>query len=146
MSWTDPSDVTDAWIGEDAPADPIKTQTWIDKAEREVKYRVPDIQSRISAEAAESPARQDLQQTAIDVVVAMVTRVFRNPEGIRQANTTTGPITDSVTYGGNTPGGLGLTEDELAKLQARTQGAFTISLIPPTSPFSPDYVGGVNLL
>jgi len=69
-------------------------------------------------------------------VVAMVTRVFRNPEGIRQTNVTTGPYTNSKTYGGDTPGGLGLTADELAKLQgASSSGAFTISLIPPTSPF-----------
>jgi len=131
-SWTAPADVTGAWIGEGAPTETAKIQTWIDKAEREIKYRVPDIQARIDAEA---PA-VDLKNTAIDVVVAMVTRVFRNPEGIRQTNVTTGPYTNSKTYGGDTPGGLGLTADELAKLQgASSSGAFTISLIPPTSPF-----------
>ena len=131
-SWTAPADVTGAWIGEGAPTETDKIQKWIDKAEREIKYRVPDIQARIDAEA---PA-VDLKNTAIDVVVAMVTRVFRNPEGIRQTNVTTGPYTNSKTYGGDTPGGLGLTADELAKLQgASSSGAFTISLIPPTSPF-----------
>lgn len=140
MSWTDPDDVTDAWIGDDAPDDAEKIQTWIDKAEREIKYRVPDIQTRIDAEAALTPPRTDLLETAKDVVVAMVTRVFRNPEGISQRTTTesTGPFsnTDYVSYAGRSlPVGLGLTEDELAKLQAKQQGAFTISLIPSTSPF-----------
>ena len=131
-SWTQPSDVTGAWIGGGAPSDNDQIQTWIDKAEREIKYRVPDIQARIDAE---SPAT-DLLDTANDVVVAMVTRVFRNPEGIRQTNVTTGPYTASKTYGGNQPGGLALTEDELAKLQSvQSSGAFTVSMIPATSPF-----------
>lgn len=144
MSWTAPTDVNDAWIGEGAPSDPAKVQKWIDKAEREIRYRVPDIQARIDAEAAEVPSRTELEETAVDVVVAMVIRVFRNPEGIRQTNVTTGPFTGSKTYGGDSPGGLALLDDELAKLQGtRSSGAFTIDLIPTTSPFSPHYVSPV---
>ncbi len=135
MSWTEPSDVTDAWIGEGAPTNTTKILKWIDKAEREIRYRVPDVQERIDAEAAETPARTDLIETAKDVVVSMVTRVFRNPEGIRQVNETTGPFTSSRTYGGDVPGGLGITDDELAKLQGARGGAFSIDLIPSTSPF-----------
>ena len=136
MAWTTAEDVTGAWIGEGVPTDTAKVETWISKAEREIKYRVPGIQDRIDAEAAETPARTDLLDTANDVVVAMVTRVFRNPEGIRQTNVTTGPFTGSKTYGGDVPGGLGLTDEELAKLQgSRSSGAFTIDLIPSTSPF-----------
>lgn len=135
-SWTSPTDVTNAWIGEGAPDNSTQLQTWIDKAEREIRFRVPDIQARVDAEAALVPPVTDLLETAKDVVVSMVTRVFRNPEGIRQRNTTTGPFTESATYGGDTPGGLGLTDDELAKLQGvRARGAFTISMIPANSPF-----------
>lgn len=143
-SWTSPADVTGAWIGEGAPDDSDQVQVWIDKAEREIKYRVTDIQARITAEADEDPARTDLLETAKDVVVAMVTRVFRNPEGIRQRNTTTGPFTDSATYGGDVPGGLELTDSELAKLRGVSQsGAFTVNMIPVTSPFHPDYVSSL---
>lgn len=138
MAWTTAKDVKDSWIGEGAPTDDAKILSWVGKAEREIKFRVPSIQARIDAEAAEIPARTDLLETAKDVVVAMVTRVFRNPEGIRQTNLTTGPYTTSKTYGGDVPGGLGLTDDELAKLQGARGGAFTIDLIPATSPF---YVG-----
>ena len=138
MAWTTAKDVKDSWIGEGAPTDDAKILSWVGKAEREIKFRVPSIQGRIDAEAAEIPARTDLLDTAKDVVVAMVTRVFRNPEGIRQTNLTTGPYTTSKTYGGDVPGGLGLTDDELAKLQGARGGAFTIDLIPATSPF---YVG-----
>jgi len=130
-TWTNPTDVTGAWIGEGAPTDTTQIQAWLDKAEREIKYRVPDIQTRITAEL---PAT-DLLDTAKDVVVSMVTRVFRNPEGIRQTNVTTGPYTASKTYGGNQPGGLGITDEELAKLQGKRGGAFTVSMIPSTSPF-----------
>lgn len=140
MTWTQPSDVTDAWIGEDAPTDLMKVQSWIGRAEREVRYRVSDIQTRIDAEAAETPARTDLLDLARDVVVAMVTRVFRNPEGVRQENVTTGPFTGSRTYGGNVPGALALTDEELAKLQGASTGAFNIDLIPSTSPFATGYV------
>ncbi len=137
-SWTEPADVTGAWIGEGAPDDDDLIQTWIDKAEREIRRKVPTIQARIDAEAAEVPSRDDLLETAKDVTVAMVTRVFRNPEGIRQANVTTGPFTSSKTYGGDVPGGLGITDDELDKLRGERGGAFSIDLIPSTSPF---YVG-----
>lgn len=138
MAWAAAKDVKDSWIGEGVPTDDAKILSWIGKAEREIKFRVPSIQARIDAEAAEIPARTDLLDTAKDVVVAMVTRVFRNPEGIRQTNITTGPMTASKTYGGDVPGGLGLTDDELAKLQGARGGAFAIDLIPASSPF---YVG-----
>lgn len=131
-SWTTPADVTGSWIGGDVPTDDAQIQKWIDKAEREIKFRVPDIQIRIDAEAP----RTDLLETAKDVVAAMVVRVFRNPEGIRQTNLTSGPFTTSKTYGGDVPGGLGLTDDELAKLQGQRGGAFSVNLIPSWSPFA----------
>ncbi|KUF05705.1 hypothetical protein [Leucobacter sp. G161] len=132
MAWTESSDVVGSWIGDGAPADTVKLESWIDKAEREIKFRVPGIQERIDAEAPGT----DLLETAKDVVVSMVTRVFRNPEGIRQTNLTSGPFTTSKTYGGDLPGGLSLTDDELAKLQGQRGGAFTVSMIPPWSPFA----------
>jgi hypothetical protein len=128
--------VTGAWIGDDAPDDTAKIQTWIDKAEREIRRKVPDIQDRIDAEADESEPNTDLLADVVDVVVAMVTRVFRNPRGLRQTATTTGPFTGSETFGGDTPGQLTITEDELATLQGeQNTGAFQVDLIPSTSPF-----------
>lgn len=144
MSWTTAQDVKDAWIGPGAPTDDVLIQNWIDRAERLIRRQVTDLQKRIDGEAEEVPPRTDLLDTARDVTVAMVIRVFRNPEGIRQTNqtTTTGPFSDTKmqTYGGDVPGGLGLTGDELAALQGASAGAFSIDLIPSTSPFSPNYV------
>lgn len=132
MAWTTADDVIDAWVGDDAPTDDLKVETWIGKAERLVKHHFPDMQSRID----ETP---DLLDVVKDVVVAAVHRVFRNPEGIRQRNETTGPFTGSVTFGGDIPGGLALTDDELARLSGAgntaRQRAYGISMIPKTSPF-----------
>jgi hypothetical protein len=140
MSWTTPTDVTAAWIGEGKPTETTLIQVWIDKAERALRRHVPDLQDRIDAEAEDD--KTDLLQTARDSVVSMVTRVFRNPEGIRQTNVTTGPFSGTKTYGGTTPGGLEPTDDELAGLVTYVTGrAYTIDTIPTTSPYSPHYLG-----
>jgi hypothetical protein len=135
MSWTTPDDVADSWIGPDAPTDDVLLQKWIDRAEREVRYRVPDVQIRLDAEASLLPPATDLLDMTRDVVVAMVTRVFRNPEGIRTVNQAsgTGPFSESKshTYGGDQPGGLAMTADEVAKLSGGgAGGAFSIDLMP----------------
>lgn len=133
--WATAADVVEAWIGEDIPDDDALVQTWVDKAEREIRFRVPDLEQRIIDASGD-----DLLQTTVDVVVSMVQRVFRNPRGIRSTSITTGPLAGSETYGGDLPGGLGLTDDELSKLQGvRSTGAFTIDMIPASSPFSEAY-------
>ena len=134
-SWATPDDVTGSWIGDGTPTNNALIQKWIDRAEREIRFRVPDLQVCVDVEVNLTSAKTDLMETVIDVAVAMVTRVFRNPEGIRQANVTTGPFTESRTYGGDVPGGLGITADELAKLQGARSDAFTVSMIPSSSPF-----------
>ena len=131
MAWTTAQNVLDAWIGDDEPDDVALVATWIDKAEREIRFRIPGIQTRITA------AEVDLLENAVDVVVAMVTRVFRNPDGTRSMSTGEGPFTEQRTFGGDTPGTLTLTADELGKLRGLTAGrAFSVSLIPCTSPFA----------
>ena len=141
MAWTTADDVIAAWIGDDAPSDASKVDVWIGKAEREVRRRVPDLQARVDAN------EPDLLENIQDVVTAMVHRVFRNPEGVRTVSTGTGPFSGSTTYGGDQPGGLYLTEDEVAKLSAvSSSGAFTVDMIPASSPFSPNYVAPVNIL
>lgn len=137
MSWTTPTDVTDPWIGDDVPTDTEKVQIWIDKAEREMRRKVEDLQKRIDDEADAEPdvEKRELLKSAVDVAVAMVTRVFRNPSGERSRSDSlgTGPLTEttSVTYGGDMPGQLALTPAELESLQSvQRGGAFEINLIP----------------
>jgi hypothetical protein len=139
MAWVTPEDVLSAWIGEGAPTDTEQVDVWIGKAERMIRREVPDLQARIDAEADQDPAVTELLETAKDVTIAAVTRVFRNPEGRRQTATTSGPYTDSVTYGGDNPGGLTLLDEERAWLRGDTggQSAFSIDLAPSEQPTLP---------
>lgn len=135
--WATPQDVIDAWIGDDAPTDSAKLALWIGRAERLVRSNVKTLQGRLDSEADLVPPSTELLFTVRDVVVEMVSRVFRNPKGIRQANVTTGPYTESQTFGGEQPGQLMVTADELAQLTGAGSGqrAYTVSMIPTSSPF-----------
>lgn len=139
MAWTTPSDVIDSWVGDDAPGDQALLAVWIGRAERRLRRLLPDLQARIDAEESAVPPSTELLDTVRDVVAAMVTRVFRNPEGIRSSNTTTGPFTSGTTFGGENPGTLEPTSGELDLLRpAGDDGrAYTICTIPPSSPFFP---------
>jgi hypothetical protein len=139
MAWTTAAEVTAAWIGGDAPSESALVDVWIGKAERLLRAKVPGLDVRVDADPAVEP---DLLGNVKDVVSAMVQRVFRNPEGIRQRQETTGPFTGSVTYGGDQPGSLWVTDAELAMISpaGTNRGAFTVDTIPVTSPFSPYYV------
>jgi hypothetical protein len=138
VAWTTAADVIDAWIGDDAPTDSNKVGIWIEKAEREIRSQLPDISSRIAADLT-----GDLLANTMDVVIEMVQRVFRNPEGVRQISEGTGPFSGSKTYGGNHPGVLYMTDENLAKLSpaGSNSGAFTVDTIPVSSPASPYYNG-----
>jgi hypothetical protein len=143
VAWTTAADVIDAWIGDDAPTDSNKVGIWIAKAEREVRVQVPDITDRIAADST-----GDLLANTMDVVISMVQRVFRNPEGVRQVSEGTGPFSGSKTYGGNHPGALYLTDEELQKISpaGSNTGAFTVDTIPLSSPASPYYVPSESYL
>lgn len=136
-NWTTPEELVDAWIGDDEPLDLDKVEIWIGKAERLIRFHIPDLAARVADDTT-----GELLEDVKDVVTAMVQRVFRNPEGIRQRQETTGPFTGSVTFGGDVPGGLALTDDEMLRLSGggtSTQRAFGISQLPATSLFSPFY-------
>jgi hypothetical protein len=139
MAWTTAAEVTAAWIGGDAPSETALVDVWIGKAERLLRAKVPGLAARVDADPEVEP---DLLGNVKDVVSAMVQRVFRNPEGIRQRQETTGPFTGSVTYGGDQPGSLWVTDFELSMVSpaGTNRGAFTVDTIPVTSPFSPYYV------
>lgn len=141
MAWTVASDVTGAWVGDGAPTDTVKVGVWIDKAERLLRAKLPDLQARVDA-----GSEADLPGNIADVVTEMVHEVFRNPEGVRQRQEGTGPFSGSVTYGGDKPGALRVTAEQLERLAAPggSRGVFTIDMIPSISPFSPNYVAPLN--
>lgn len=124
-TWVEPNDIIDGWIGPDVPDDEDKLDVWIERAEDMLLERVPNIEARIAA--------LTLPMVRVErVVSAMVTRVFRNPKGERTRSSTTGPHSDSVTFGGDNPGELVLLPSELASLtpaasKRRSGKAFSIS-------------------
>ena len=132
MSWTTPDDVIASWIGDDVPTDTGLIQRWVDRAERLLRREFPGLQGRI-----DSGDEPDLEATVIDVVVAMATRVFRNPAGHRSVSgqETTGQFSGSntITFGGNNPGALELLDDERDALRPpdapATGQAFNVSTI-----------------
>ncbi|WP_058725246.1 hypothetical protein [Curtobacterium luteum] len=132
MSWTSTDDVIGSWIGDDAPTNTAQVQVWIDRAERMLRQRFTTLQTRIDE------GEPDLLETVKDTVSAMVQRVFRNPEGIRQTSVTTGPFSEQRTYGGNQPGALYIADEEAGALTGRVvSGAYEIDpLIGYTYPGS----------
>ena len=142
-NWTTADEVVASWIGDDAPADLQKIEAWIGKAERLLRSKLPDLYGRVQADPVTEP---DLLSNVRDVVVTMVQRVFRNPEGLRTRQESTGPFGGSVTYGGDQPGALWATDAELAMLTVAgsSRGAFTIDMLPSTSPFSDSYVAPIG--
>jgi hypothetical protein len=143
MGWTLAADVIGTWIGPDAPTDSVLVGTWIEKAERLLRSKIPDLSARIAADPVTEP---DLLGNVKDVVTEMVQEVFRNPERIRQRQEGTGPFTGSVTYGGDQPGALRVTAEQITLLSVSgiSTGAFTIDMIPASSPFSGSYVPPLN--
>lgn len=126
-AWTDPQEVVDTWVGDDAPSDVELVRKWVDKAERLLRRKVPTLAERITA------GEEDLLENTRDVVGDMVARKFRNPEGIRQVQEGVGPFSESRTYGGDNPGALVVTDEELERLsngEAGTRRAFSIDMLP----------------
>lgn len=127
MIWTTADDVISSWIGNDAPTDTDLVGVWVQRAERLLRRRIPSLTSRVDADESE------LLETIVDVVSNMVQRVFRNPEGIRQKNETTGPFSTQATYGGDQPGYLWVTDEELNSLTDGATGqqrAFSVDTMP----------------
>ena len=129
--WATSDDVIDSWIGDDAPDDPLLVEKWIARAERMIRREFPSIPARIVADA-----EPDLADTVNDIVVAVVTRVFRNPSGHRSVSgqETTGQFSGSntITYGGDNPGALELLDSERAALAlpGEKRGRRAYSFVP----------------
>ena len=129
--WATPDDVIDSWIGDDAPDDPLLVEKWIARAERMIRREFPSIPARIVADA-----EPDLADTVNDIVVAVVTRVFRNPSGHRSISgqETTGQFSGSntITFGGDNPGALELLDSERAALAlpGEKRGRRAYSFVP----------------
>lgn len=122
--WASPEDVQARWVGPDAPDDTPRLTTLIGDAQRLIIAEYPTMQDRIDT--------ADIDPELVkQVVCGMVARVFRNPEGLRTGMEQDGPFSRQVTYGGDEPGSLHLSDDDRALLVGRPRGrAFTIDPAP----------------
>ena len=127
MTWATLSDVTDRWVGSGAPTDEALVTALISDAEAVILSEYPRIQERIDDETL--PAG-----TVVMVVVRMVSRVLRNPEGLTYWQQTTGPFGQARNYGSATQD-IWLSPEEKELLAPKSKGkAFEVNLAPNPLP------------
>jgi hypothetical protein len=120
-NWTTYQDVLDTWVGDNKPEDTDLITALIEKAETIILASFPKIQDRITAET------MSIKVVRL-VVVNMVERVLRNPEGKSSYSYTTGPFAESANYSGSKTG-IWLTDEEESLLAPNTKGkAFSVDL------------------
>lgn len=123
MSWTNPQDVLDRWVGSGAPVDEDLVQALINDAEAIILSEFPRIQERISSGRLPMNA-------VLFVVSKQVSRVLRNPEGLTYWQQTTGPFGQARNYG-SAGQDIWLTPEEKELLAPKKSGkAFSIDLAP----------------
>lgn len=123
MAWASFNDVLDRWVGPGAPTDEDLVQALINDAEAVILSKYPRIQDRIS---------NDLLPLGLVtmVVVRMVMRVLRNPEGLTYWQQNTGPFGQGKNYGtGNADIWLSDDEEELLSPK-KADKAFSIDPAP----------------
>ncbi|MCS4275333.1 hypothetical protein M2390_000494 [Mycetocola sp. BIGb0189] len=127
--WATVDDVKLRWLlPEPITATDEQIDALVEEAEDTILGRFPDMASRVPSPIPLARVRK--------ITVALVIEKLKNPSGTRQANTTTGPFTDSVTYGGANPGAMILTNDQIKELSgSRTGAAFTVNTIPVGYPW-----------
>ena len=123
MTWTTFADVTDRWVGNDAPTDETLVESLIEDAEAIVLAEYPKIQDRIDANTL------PLGLVKM-VIVRMVSRVLRNPESLTYWQQTTGPFGQARNFG-SAGTDIFLTDDEKNLLAPKSRGkAYEVNLAP----------------
>lgn len=132
MTYATYQDVHDRWISsEELPATEAQIATLLEDAEDTILREFPTIQDRID--------NGELPEARVTKVEArMVIRHLRNPSGIRSAQEGAGPFQQTITYGGDEPGSLYLTEEDRRELRGASSKnkAFSIEGVPS---YYPDY-------
>lgn len=108
-AFADFDDVVDRWIGGGLPADESQITTLLEDASDVIRKAFPDVDSRISDSDV-------FARTVGRIASNMVIRYLRNPTGQRSVTQGAGAFQQSVTYGGDNPGQMSLTDAERAEL------------------------------
>jgi len=122
--WTTPADVTARWVGNDVPTDEALVAQLLEDAEAVVLAEFPRIQERIDAGT--------LPESVVTmVVVRMVSRILRNPEGLSYWQMNTGPFGQAKNFGGAGGADIWLTDNERQLIAPSGKGkAFSFNSAP----------------
>lgn len=122
MAWATFADITDRWVGSNAPTDEALVESLVDDAEAVILVEYPKIQERI--DAGTLPLK-----VVTMVVVRMVSRVLRNPENLSYWQQQTGPFGQARNFSGGVD--IWLLDDEKNLLAPKTRGkAFEVDTGP----------------
>ena len=125
--WATPSDAKAADL--EAVLDrssEAQIEYWLGRAKRAILSAVPDLEARVGSGRVGDEVPQDIQ---VDLVLGK----FTNPGGVRTVQESNGPSSGSITYGGDSPGTLELSKQQLRDLHgaSRPKGrAGVISMVP----------------
>ena len=126
MAWATFQDVTDRWVGSNAPDDEDLVNALIADAEAVILSEFPKIQDRITAGTLALPV-------VTMVVCRQVARVLRNPENLTYWQQQTGPFGQGRTFGKESD--IWLTSDEEEMLAPKRGGkAYQVDLAPNATP------------
>lgn len=134
-TYATPVYVLDRWIGSDKPTSMELVQFWLTEAQDLLfsDRELTDLEDRLTRDVSGKLAKM--------VMIAerrMVTRAMKNPDNIRQVNSTTGPYTDSSTLATETFTGLEVTASERDLLSSSSGSrAGTASTLPHDVPLHP---------
>lgn len=121
---TNATDVERRWlVDEPIPAE-AKVTAAIEDAEDALIAAVPDLVQRV--------ADGKIPNTRVHRIVArLVIERLTNPRGLRTLQTSSGPFSDTHTYGGERPGQITVTRADIDELLGRRrQRAFSINTTP----------------
>lgn len=111
--WAFVQDVRDADLeGVASGFHDAQIQYWLDRAERLIAGSVKGLDDRLAAGVVTLDAPSDVQ---IDLVLGKL----GNPRAIRTIQESNGPTSGSVTFGGDSPGALVLTDEHWRSLGGR---------------------------
>lgn len=116
-SGVQPKDVTDRWPSSEAPPlDDEQIATLVGDAEDLIEREFSDVPARVASGAI--PKRRITR-----VIARMLIRLMRNPEGLRTVQQGEGSFSGSLTYAGDHPGEVYLTDEDRRDLADRVGAA-----------------------
>lgn len=132
MAYAQPSDVRARWIA------PQSVGQWSDETMTRLIAEAEDTVDSRFPELREKLANGEIPEIRVNkVVVRMVIRALRNPSGMRTIQESAGPFSGSATFGGDEPGELYLSAQDIEELAGRPTVARVSSIrVLPVRPWS----------